>query len=114
MSERENIGVGGKTFSSPCASPIKTYVITHDREISVQRPFPSVARPWRKARCSSEVHGEPRVIVVAFAVSDAAPPPPAAVCIIGAGASASCCAASRAGVIGLGDFGRDLHVIARA
>ena len=38
---------------------LRTHVITKVREISFQRPFPSEARPLRKARCSSAVQGDP-------------------------------------------------------
>ena len=85
-------------------------MITNVRAISFQRPFPSEVRPCRNARCSSAVHGDPSdgfeppaEVCIGFVVNEeAATPrtaPPAAGCI---DATASC-AASRAGVIKLGD-----------
>ena len=92
----------------------KTYVITNVREISFQRPFPSAVRPCRKARCSSAVQGEPSEAATPAAANGAAATPtaPSAAACIG-GAAAGTCAASRAGVIEVGDLGGSLHEIAR-
>lgn len=75
---------------------------TKVREISFQRPFPSAARPCKKARCSTAVQGDPSegfVVGVVVDVAASTTAAPAAVCI---GAAAGRCAASRAGVIQLG------------